>query len=112
MRTGSSRRTAMATTGASGSGSNASGSGKTLHGSAPSSSSSATESHTILFEWPLTGLKQIFDSSKSDVKSKVVKSQPFGDGRWTVLFYAQSGNENVRGQKWGGQELPIEHNAE
>lgn len=53
----------------------------------------ATEAHTIVFEWPLTGLKQIFDSTKSDQKSKVVKSVAFGEGRWTVLFYAQSGQE-------------------
>ncbi|KAN0061127.1 hypothetical protein ACQY0O_006862 [Thecaphora frezii] len=51
----------------------------------------ATETRTILFEWPLTNLKAHFDSSKSDTKSKVIKSVPFGGGRWTVLFYAQSG---------------------
>ncbi|EPQ26042.1 uncharacterized protein PFL1_06495 [Pseudozyma flocculosa PF-1] len=51
----------------------------------------ATETRTILFEWPLTNLKSHFDSSKSDAKSKVIKSVPFGGGRWTVLFYAQSG---------------------
>lgn len=62
----------------------------------PATFAHPTESHTIVFEWPLTGLKSIFESSKPDVKSKVVKSVPFGDGRWTILFYAQSGHDNVR----------------
>lgn len=53
------------------------------------------ETNSIIFEWPLRGLKQIFDSCKSDTKSKVIKSAPFGGGRWTVLFYAQSGLEQV-----------------
>lgn len=56
------------------------------------------ETNSIIFEWPLRGLKQIFDNSKVDQKSKVIKSTPFGGGRWTVLFYAQSGHEQVRGE--------------
>ncbi|PWZ03690.1 hypothetical protein BCV70DRAFT_170614, partial [Testicularia cyperi] len=50
-----------------------------------------TETHSITFEWPLYNLRQYFDSSKTDTKSKVIKSLPFGGGKWTVLFYAQSG---------------------
>ncbi|PWN20564.1 hypothetical protein BCV69DRAFT_299046 [Microstroma glucosiphilum] len=50
-----------------------------------------SETHSLIFEWPLTGLRQLFDSSRADVKSKVVKSVTFGGGRWAVLFYAQSG---------------------
>jgi hypothetical protein len=53
------------------------------------------ETNSIVFEWPLRGLKQMFENSKSDQKSKVIKSTPFGGGRWTVLFYAQSGLEQV-----------------
>ncbi len=52
-----------------------------------------TETHSITFEWPLHDLKQHFDSSTVDTKSKVIKSVPFGQGRWTVLFYAQSGSQ-------------------
>lgn len=53
------------------------------------------ETTSIVFEWPLRGLKQMFENSKSDHKSKVIKSAPFGGGRWTVLFYAQSGIDQV-----------------
>ncbi|CAO1632995.1 unnamed protein product [Parajaminaea phylloscopi] len=52
-----------------------------------------TEMNTIVFQWPLSNLKQIFESSRQDTKSKVIKSAPFGGGRWTVLFYAQSGHD-------------------
>jgi len=78
-----------------------------MSASAPSERSSArkkadgppsepSETRSLVFEWPLFGLRQMFDGSKSDTKSKVVKSVPFGGGRWTVLFYAQSGHEQVR----------------
>ncbi|KAJ1033906.1 hypothetical protein NDA16_000114 [Ustilago loliicola] len=53
-----------------------------------------SETHSITFEWPLHDLKQHFDSSNNDTKSKVIKSVPFGEGKWTVLFYAQSGMQS------------------
>ena len=59
--------------------------------SAPADKVNPSETYSITFEWPLHDLKQQFDSSNSDTKSKVIKSVPFGQGRWTVLFYAQSG---------------------
>ncbi|EPQ51070.1 hypothetical protein GLOTRDRAFT_81686 [Gloeophyllum trabeum ATCC 11539] len=49
------------------------------------------ESTTLKFEWTLSGLKNIFESSKGDAKSKVLKSAKFGGGRWQILFYANSG---------------------
>ncbi|KAH7885226.1 hypothetical protein F5I97DRAFT_1810553 [Phlebopus sp. FC_14] len=52
------------------------------------------ESNTITFEWVLRGLKNLFDSSKGESKSKVTKSVRFGSGRWQILFYANSGTEN------------------
>ncbi|KAL4080742.1 hypothetical protein J3A83DRAFT_4084952 [Scleroderma citrinum] len=52
------------------------------------------ESTTITFEWALRGLKNLFESSKGDSKSKVTKSVRFGGGRWQILFYANSGTEN------------------
>ncbi|KAK2465199.1 hypothetical protein APHAL10511_002553 [Amanita phalloides] len=45
----------------------------------------------ITFEWTLRGLKNLFDSTKGEHKSKVTKSPLFGGGRWQVLFYANSG---------------------
>lgn len=57
------------------------------------------ESPCTIFEWPLTGLKEIFDTSKQETKSKVLKSVPFGGGRWSILFYAQSGHDQVRGRE-------------
>lgn len=49
------------------------------------------ESSSIVFEWTLRGLKNLFESSKGEAKSKVTKSAKFGGGRWQVLFYANSG---------------------
>ncbi|KAH7914269.1 hypothetical protein BJ138DRAFT_1144217 [Hygrophoropsis aurantiaca] len=51
------------------------------------------ESTTITFEWVLRGLKNLFDSSKGESKSKVTKSVRFGGGRWQILFYANSGTD-------------------
>ncbi|KDN52718.1 hypothetical protein K437DRAFT_162455 [Tilletiaria anomala UBC 951] len=51
---------------------------------------------SVTFEWPLTGLRKIFDESKDNVKSKAIRSCSFGGGQWTVLLYAQSGvDQNV-----------------
>ncbi|KAH9925412.1 uncharacterized protein BXZ73DRAFT_91126 [Epithele typhae] len=58
----------------------------------------AKENTTIRFEWTLRGLANIFDSSKGEAKSKVIKSPRFGDGRWQILFYANSGNIGTDGQ--------------
>jgi hypothetical protein len=76
--------------------------------------SEPSETRSLVFEWPLFGLRQMFDGSKSDTKSKVVKSVPFGGGRWTVLFYAQSGHEQVSacaggrlGWDWWGRGGPL-----
>lgn len=49
------------------------------------------ESNSTVFEWTLRGLKNLFESSKGEAKSKVTKSAKFGGGRWQVLFYANSG---------------------
>ncbi|OAX42125.1 hypothetical protein K503DRAFT_683973 [Rhizopogon vinicolor AM-OR11-026] len=51
------------------------------------------ESTAVTFEWTLRGLKNIFESSKGESKSKVTKSIRFGGGRWQILFYANSGTE-------------------
>ena len=46
--------------------------------------SDGQESVSVTFEWTLRGLKNLFDSTKGDTKSKVTKSPKFGDGRWQV----------------------------
>jgi len=40
-----------------------------------------------------SNLKHIFDSSKGDTKSKCVKSAFFGQGKWQVFFYPNSGHD-------------------
>ena len=66
------------------------------------------ETTCFTFEWTLRGLKNLFESTKGENKSKVTKSPLFGGGRWQVrhhlilpelprrpyvqiLFYANSG---------------------
>ncbi|EJC97944.1 uncharacterized protein FOMMEDRAFT_114721 [Fomitiporia mediterranea MF3/22] len=51
------------------------------------------ESTTVRLEWTVRGLKQLFESSKGESKSKVTKSVKFGGGRWQVLFYPNAGVE-------------------
>ncbi len=68
------------------------------------------ETHSITFEWPLHDLKQHFESSNSDTKSKVIKSVHFGQGRWTVLFYAQSGLQNFCSLYLNAEPTPEEKN--
>ncbi|PWN46791.1 hypothetical protein IE53DRAFT_391045 [Violaceomyces palustris] len=82
--------------------------GKRSKRSAQVRATEPTETHTTLFEWPLTNLKHHFDSSKSDTKSTVIKSAPFGGGRWTVLFYAQSGHEQYCSLYLNAEPLPSE----
>ncbi|KAI0771133.1 hypothetical protein BD413DRAFT_551210 [Trametes elegans] len=50
----------------------------------------AKESTTIRFEWTLKGLKSIFEGSKGEAKSKVIKSPRFGDGRWSCFMPTQA----------------------
>ncbi|CCM02467.1 uncharacterized protein FIBRA_04566 [Fibroporia radiculosa] len=68
------------------------------------------ESTSIKFEWTLKGLKDVFDASPGESKSKAIRSALFGGGRWQVrypqsypdvmtiptpvqvLFYANSGS--------------------
>ncbi|TFK73606.1 hypothetical protein BDN72DRAFT_834480 [Pluteus cervinus] len=49
------------------------------------------ESTSITFEWTLRGLRNLFETSKGDAKSKVTRSLKFGGGRWQILFYANAG---------------------
>ncbi|RDX50240.1 hypothetical protein OH76DRAFT_1380865 [Lentinus brumalis] len=58
----------------------------------------ARENTTLNFEWVVRGLKNLFDNSKGEGKSKVMKSPRFGGGRWQILFYANSGVVGPDGQ--------------
>ncbi|KAH8114309.1 hypothetical protein DFH11DRAFT_1593744 [Phellopilus nigrolimitatus] len=58
------------------------------------------ESNTVRLDWTIRGLKQLFESSKGEAKSKVTKSVKFGGGRWQILFYPNSGTE-------GGQYISL-----
>ncbi|EST08015.2 BTB/POZ-like protein [Kalmanozyma brasiliensis GHG001] len=78
--------------------------------SPPADKNNPMETHSITFEWPLHDLKQHFDSSSSDAKSKVIKSVQFGEGRWTVLFYAQSGLQNFCSLYLNAEPTPEEKN--
>ncbi|CAE7231198.1 unnamed protein product [Rhizoctonia solani] len=51
------------------------------------------ESQTVTLEWTVRNLKQLFENSKGEQKSKVVKSAVFGGGRWQALFYPNSGHD-------------------
>jgi hypothetical protein len=41
-----------------------------------------SETTTTTLEWKVSGLKKIFEGSKGEGKSKVVKSAKFGGGKW------------------------------
>ena len=43
-----------------------------------------SEISTVTFEWTLRGLKNLFDTTKGDKKSKVTKSIRFGNDKWQV----------------------------
>ncbi|CDU25313.1 uncharacterized protein SPSC_05147 [Sporisorium scitamineum] len=78
--------------------------------SPPVDKNNPMETHSITFEWPLHDLKQHFDSSNNDAKSKVIKSVPFGQGKWTVLFYAQSGLQQFCSLYLNAEPTPEEKN--
>ncbi|KAG6918337.1 hypothetical protein DXG01_015196 [Tephrocybe rancida] len=56
-----------------------------------------SQSVAITFEWTLRGLKNLFDSSRGETKSKPTKSLRFGAGRWQILFYANAGTNTKEG---------------
>ncbi|KAI0357371.1 hypothetical protein OH77DRAFT_1422218 [Trametes cingulata] len=66
------------------------------------------ESTTIRFEWTLRGLQALFENSKGEAKSKSTKSPRFGDGRWQILFYANSGIVGTDGQTFVSLYLACE----
>ncbi|KAG9127818.1 hypothetical protein FRC07_008828 [Ceratobasidium sp. 392] len=53
-------------------------------------SSSTFNDRTATLEWKVTGLKEIFESSKGTNKSQVIKSDHFGNGQWQVRWLINS----------------------
>ncbi|CAH7667576.1 hypothetical protein BY996DRAFT_4579384 [Phakopsora pachyrhizi] len=51
------------------------------------------EVKSVSLEWKISNLKSVFDSSKGETKSKCIRSSYFGDGKWQVFFYPNSGHE-------------------
>ncbi|KAF8608592.1 hypothetical protein BDV93DRAFT_602523 [Ceratobasidium sp. AG-I] len=68
-------------------------------------SSSCVEYQTAVLEWTIGGLKELFESTKGTEKSEVIKSDVFGEGRWQILFYPNSGHE-------GGADISLYLGAE
>ncbi|KAF8527990.1 hypothetical protein BU17DRAFT_73654 [Hysterangium stoloniferum] len=51
------------------------------------------ETTTTTLEWVVRDLKHLFEGSKGEAKSKVIKSVKFGGGKWQCLFYPNSGTD-------------------
>ncbi|KAK4702760.1 hypothetical protein P7C70_g3460, partial [Phenoliferia sp. Uapishka_3] len=51
------------------------------------------ETRSVTLDWKVTNLKQLFEGSKGDSKSKCVKSALFDSHRWQIFFYPNSGHE-------------------
>jgi len=48
-----------------------------------------------VLEWKVTELGQLFRASEGEAKSQAVRSDKFGDGKWQIIFYANSGRDGV-----------------
>ncbi|TFY58335.1 hypothetical protein EVJ58_g6484 [Rhodofomes roseus] len=70
------------------------------------------ESTTIRLEWNVGNLKNLFDGSKGEAKSKVTKSIKFGGERWQILFYPNSGGVNAEGHSFISLYLSCEPTSE
>ncbi|GAA5870533.1 hypothetical protein JCM16303_001513 [Sporobolomyces ruberrimus] len=56
-------------------------------------SSDVLETRSVQLEWKVSNLKQLFDSTKGETKSKCVKSPLFDNSRWQIFLYPNSGHE-------------------
>ncbi|GAA5895027.1 BTB/POZ and MATH domain-containing protein [Sporobolomyces salmoneus] len=56
-------------------------------------SSDVLETRSVQLEWKVNNLKQLFDSTKGEHKSKCVKSPLFDNSRWQIFLYPNSGHE-------------------
>ncbi|GAA6001236.1 hypothetical protein JCM10207_007478 [Rhodosporidiobolus poonsookiae] len=62
-------------------------------GGAQLDSSDFLETRSVQLEWKVSNLKQLFDQTKGDLKSKCVKSSLFDNSRWQIFLYPNSGHE-------------------
>ncbi|KAM0787001.1 hypothetical protein ACM66B_006270 [Microbotryomycetes sp. NB124-2] len=51
------------------------------------------ETRSVTLEWKVSNIKQLFESSQGQTKSKCVKSALFDNHRWQVFLYPNSGHE-------------------
>ncbi|GAA5978850.1 hypothetical protein JCM11641_003586 [Rhodosporidiobolus odoratus] len=56
-------------------------------------STDSLETKSVQLEWKVGNLKQLFEQTKGDAKSKCVKSALFDNSRWQVFLYPNSGHE-------------------
>ncbi|KPV76758.1 uncharacterized protein RHOBADRAFT_51754 [Rhodotorula graminis WP1] len=51
------------------------------------------ETRSVQLEWKVSNLRQLFDQTKGDTKSKCIKSALFDQSRWQIFLYPNSGND-------------------
>ncbi|GAA5892243.1 hypothetical protein JCM8208_001491 [Rhodotorula glutinis] len=51
------------------------------------------ETRSVQLEWKVGNLRQLFDQTKGDTKSKCIKSALFDQSRWQIFLYPNSGND-------------------
>ncbi|GAA6007942.1 hypothetical protein JCM11491_006550 [Sporobolomyces phaffii] len=56
-------------------------------------SSDVLETRSVQLEWKVNNLRQLFESTKGEAKSKCVKSPLFDNSRWQIFLYPNSGHE-------------------
>ncbi|BGP22026.1 hypothetical protein Rt10032_c18g6015 [Rhodotorula toruloides] len=52
------------------------------------------ETRSVQLEWRVGNLKQLFDQTKGESKSRCVKSALFDNSRWQLFLYPNSGHDN------------------
>ncbi|GAA5908157.1 hypothetical protein JCM6882_005959 [Rhodosporidiobolus microsporus] len=74
----------------------------------PPDSADYAETRSVQLEWKVTNLRQLFDSTKGDVKSKCVKSALFDHARWQIFLYPNSGQEQYVSVYLSAEPTPAE----
>ncbi|GAA5957322.1 hypothetical protein JCM3765_000422 [Sporobolomyces pararoseus] len=71
-------------------------------------SSDVLETRSVQLEWKVNNLKQLFDTTKGEVKSKCVKSPLFDNSRWQIFLYPNSGHEQYVSLYLSAEPTPFE----
>ncbi|GAA5820780.1 hypothetical protein JCM11251_003157 [Rhodosporidiobolus azoricus] len=66
------------------------------------------ETRSVQLEWKVNNLRQLFDSTKGEAKSKCVKSSLFDEGRWQIFLYPNSGQEQYVSIYLSAEPTPAE----